>query len=101
MLLLHPLGPLDVDHLVILQLLLVGVLGSVNDPGPVPLPEGQLLDLSVEDSGHLAAEAVVHVQGLVLSLRHVPRRLQLEVLRGDRLGHRLGHPGAVCGGLGF
>ena len=44
------------------------------------LPERQLLKLPVEDCSHLTAEAVVHVQGLVLRLVSLPPSLQLVVI---------------------
>ena len=44
------------------------------------LPERQLLQLPVEDGGHLSAEAVVHVKGLVLCLVSLSPGLQLVVI---------------------
>ena len=44
-LLLDPLSPLDVDHLVELKLLLVGVLGPIDHSGTILLSQGQSLKL--------------------------------------------------------
>ena len=44
-LLLDPLGPLDVDHLVEVKLLLVGVLGPIDHSGTILLSQGQSLKL--------------------------------------------------------
>ena len=45
-LLLDPLSPLDVDHLVEVELLLVGVLGPIDHSGTILLSQGQSLKLS-------------------------------------------------------
>ena len=44
-LLLDPLSPLDVDHLVEVELLLVGVLGPIDHSGTILLSQGQSLKL--------------------------------------------------------
>ena len=45
-LLLDPLSPLDIDHLVEVELLLVGVLGPIDHSGTILLSQGQSLKLS-------------------------------------------------------
>ena len=44
-LLLDPLSPLDVDHLVEVELLFVGVLGPIDHSGTILLSQGQSLKL--------------------------------------------------------
>ena len=44
-LLLDPLSPLDVDHLVEVELLLVGVLGPIDHSGTILFSQGQSLKL--------------------------------------------------------
>lgn len=82
---LDALGSLDVGVLLDLHVAeLVGMFGSVYDPGSVPGPHRQLLQLAVQHQHHLAAQAVVHMQGLlpVIVLLSVP---------GVRTNHAPGH----------
>merc|ERR1719318_2090608 len=83
MLLLHTLGSLDVNNLVKLQFYLVSMLGTIYHPRTIPPPEWQLLQLPVQDGGHLPTQAVVHVQGLVLSLQNISACLELEIFSNE------------------
>ena len=63
-LLLDPLSPLDVDHLVELELLLVGVLGPIDHSGTILLSQGQFLKLpGKQKAGIIVTNRLLWIEG--------------------------------------
>ncbi|PWA15460.1 hypothetical protein CCH79_00020719, partial [Gambusia affinis] len=92
---LDALRPLDEGLLLFLHVAeLMCVFGGVYDPGPVPGPHGQLLQLAVQNQNHLAAEAVVDVERLlaVVVLLPVPS-VGAHHAPGDHFRHFVRPPG--------